>query len=125
MKRLIAMLTIGILVLSFVYYTLVDQGLDLGLVTPFCVMNGILLLKRESLGYVLSTSALILSLTIGLSVITGEVMLGLSTGHLNVTGIVIFSLFVVGALALLGTALANFNSQSLWAGPVTQKPRAA
>ncbi len=91
----------------------------------FCVMTSILLLKRESLGYVLSTSALILSLTIGLSVITGEVMLGLSTGHLNVLGIAIFSVFAVGALALLGAALININRQSPWAGPVAQKPHAA
>lgn len=107
------------------YYTLVDQGLDLGLVTPFCVMTGIFLRKRESLGYVLSTSALMLSLMIGLSVITGEVMLGLSTGHLNAPGIAIFSVFVLGALTLLGTALGNINRQSPSAGPVAQKPRAA
>ena len=107
------------------YYTLVDQGLDLGLVTPFCVMTGALLRKRQSLGYVLSTSALMLSLMIGLSVITGEVMLGLSTGHLNAPGIAIFSVFVLGALTLLGTALANINRLSPWAGPVAQKPRAA
>ena len=66
-----------------------------------------------------------LSLTIGLSVITGEVMLGFSTGHLNATGVAVFSVFVVGALALLGTALANINRQSPWAGPVAHKPRAA
>jgi hypothetical protein len=107
------------------YYTLIDQGLDLGLLTPFCVMTGILLLKRETLGYVLSTSALMLLLTIGLSVITGEVMLGLSTGHMNVLGIMIFSLFVVGALALLGTALATINRQRPWAGRVVQKTSAA
>jgi hypothetical protein len=107
------------------YYTLVDQGLDLGLLTPFCMMTGILLLKRESLGYVLSTSALMLSLTIGLSVITGELLLGRSTGHLNVPGLAVFSVFVVGALALLGTVLVNIKRQSPLAGPVAQKPRAA
>jgi hypothetical protein len=107
------------------YYTLVDQGLDLGVLTPFSVMTGILLLKRELLGYVFSTSALLLFLTIGLSVIMGEVLLGLSTGHLNVAGIAVFSVFVVGALALLGTVLANIKRQSPWVGPVAQKPRTA
>lgn len=107
------------------YYTLVDQGLDLGVLTPFCVMTGLLLVKRTILGYVLSTSALILSLTIGLSVITGEVMLGLSTGHMNVLGIMIFSLFVMGALALLGTALATISPQRPRAEPLVQKTSAA
>jgi hypothetical protein len=107
------------------YYTLVDQALDLGVLTPFCVMTGILLLTRETLGYVFSTSALLLFLTIGLSVIMGEMMVGLSTGHLNVAGVAVFSLFVVGALALLGTVLANIKRPSPWAGPVAQKPRAA
>ena len=107
------------------YYTLVDQGLDLGLLTPFCMMSGILLLKRESLGYVLSTSALLLSLMIGISVITGEVMLGRSTGHVNVLGVAVFSVFIVGALALLGTVLTNIRRQAPLAEPVAEKPRAA
>jgi hypothetical protein len=107
------------------YYTLVDQALDLGVLTPFCVMTGILLLKRESLGYVFSTCALMLSLTIGLSVITGEVMLGLSNGHMNVPGVAVFSLFVVAALLLLGTVLATIDRQSPSAGPVARQPRAA
>ena len=42
------------------YYTLVDQALDTSLQVPFCVLTGFLLLKRESLGYLLSASSLIL-----------------------------------------------------------------
>lgn len=87
------------------YYTLVDQALDLGVLTPFCILSGILLLKRDPLGYVLAVSAPILFITIGMSVITGEVMLGFSTGDMNVVGVVVFSLFVTGACALLGTAM--------------------
>ncbi len=104
------------------YYTLVDQALDLGLLTPFCVMTGILLLKRESLGYVLSASSLILFLTIGLSVITGEVMLGLSNGHMNVVGIAVFSLFVIAALALLAAVLASINGTNMGDAAVAPKP---
>ena len=46
--------------------------------------------KRESLGSALSTSALMLSLTISLSMITGEVLLGFSTGHPNTPDIAVF-----------------------------------
>jgi hypothetical protein len=40
------------------YYTLVDQALDIGLLTPFCVVAGVLLLRREGFGYILSASPL-------------------------------------------------------------------
>src|SRR5262249_53106581 len=41
------------------YYTLVDQALDIGLLAPFCVVIGVLLLRHESLGYLLAPSMLI------------------------------------------------------------------
>ena len=95
------------------YYTLVDQALDLGLLTPFCIFAGVLLLRRKSFGYLLSSSSLILFLCVGLSVIAGEVMLGLSTGRMNVVGIAVFSLFVAAPLALLVAVLAGIRSTKL------------
>lgn len=89
------------------YYTLVDQALDLGLLTPFCVLTGVLLLRREAFGYLLSSSGLMLFLCVGLSVIAGEIMLGLSTGRINVAGVAIFSIFVCVAGALLVAVLAS------------------
>jgi hypothetical protein len=92
------------------YYTLVDQALDLGLVAPFCLVAGLLLLRRESIGYLVSSSSLILFLGVGLSVVAGEVMLGRSTGRMNVPGIAVFSVFLPTALALLVVVLANITS---------------
>ena len=91
------------------YHTLVDEAFDIGLLTPFCVVTGILLLRRDGLGYFLSSSSLVLFLCVGLSVITGEAMLGLSTGHMNVTGLAVFSLFVAVALWLLAVVLASMS----------------
>ena len=76
---------------------------------PFCVITGILLLKRESLGYLLSSSSLILFLIVGLSVIAGETMLGLSTGRMNFAGVAVFSIFVGVALVLLIAVLAGIK----------------
>jgi hypothetical protein len=98
------------------YYTLVDQALDIGLLTPFCVVVGVLLLRRKSLGYLLSSSVLILILSVGLSVVAGENMLGLSTGRMNIVGIAVFSLFILAALCLLVTVLANIAGR-----PITAK----
>ncbi len=95
------------------YYTLVDQALDLGLLMPFCIIVGILLLRRESFGYLLSASSLIILLSVGLAVIASEFMLGLATGRMNVAGIAIFVVFVVAALALLRAVLASIKQTSL------------
>jgi hypothetical protein len=91
------------------YYTMVDQALDLGLLAPFGIVTGVLLLRRESLGYLLSSSSLILFLSVGLSVIAGEVMLGLSAGRINVAGIGVFALLVFVALALLIRVLTSIS----------------
>lgn len=95
------------------YYTLVDQALDLGLLTPFCVLTGVLLLKRNWLGYLLFSSSLIILLSIGLSVIAGEIMLGLSMGRVNIVGVAVFSIFVMAALTLLVRVLVNIKRMTL------------
>src|SRR3984893_7151428 len=46
-------------------YTMLDQALDLGLLAPFGIVTGVLLLRRESLGYLLSSSSLISLLVSG------------------------------------------------------------
>lgn len=89
------------------YYTMVDQGLDLGLLVPFCIGIGILLLRRRAIGYLLSASSLILFLSIGLSVVAGEVMLGLSTGCMNLVGILAFGVLMAAALLLLARVLVS------------------
>lgn len=94
------------------YYTMVDQALDLGLLVPLCILVGVLLLKRDTLGYLLSASTLILVVTVGLSVVAGELMLGLSTGRMNAGGIAVFAVFLSVALALLAKVLASMKGTS-------------
>jgi hypothetical protein len=60
----------------------------------------------------LFSSALILFLSVGLSVITGEVMLGLLTGVMNVAGLAVFSLFMAASLRLLVAVLASIRTFS-------------
>lgn len=92
------------------YYTMVDQALDLGLLVPLFILVGILLLKRDTLGYLLSASTLILAMTVGLSVVAGELMLGRSTGRVNTAGIAVFAFFLIAALGLLVKVLASVRS---------------
>ena len=95
------------------YYTLVDQALDLGLLVPFCFVSGVLLLKRDSLGYLLSSSSLIIFFLLGLSVITGEIMLGLSIGRVKIAGVAVFSIFEIVALTLLAAVLGGVKRMRL------------
>jgi len=87
------------------FHTMVDQALDLGLLVPLCIGVGALLIRREPLGYLLSASTLMLGLTVGSSVVAGELRLGLSTGRLNVGGIAAFAVFLGVGLALLARVL--------------------
>jgi hypothetical protein len=48
--------------------TLVIQAMDLGLIMPLAVLAGILLLKRSSWGYLLSSVTLLKGVTLGLGV---------------------------------------------------------
>jgi hypothetical protein len=76
------------------------------------ILVGILLLKRDTFGYLLSASTLILAMTVGLSAVAGELMLGLSTGRMNTAGLGVFTFFLIAALALLVKVLASVNRKS-------------
>jgi uncharacterized membrane protein (DUF373 family) len=78
-----------------------------------CILVGVLLLRREALGYLLSASTLILAMTVGLSVVAGELMLGLSTGHMNLGGIAVFVVVLVASLVLLVKVLASMRTTSV------------
>jgi hypothetical protein len=60
-------------------------------------------------GYLLSSSSRITPVSIGLSVIAGEIILGMSIGRVNIAGIAVFSIFVISALVLLAAVLASIK----------------
>ena len=76
---------------------------------------GVLLLKRHTLGYLLSACTVILGMTVGLSVEAGERMLGLSTGRMNAGGIAVFAVFLSVALAPPARVPASMRDTSLLA----------
>jgi hypothetical protein len=104
------------------FHTMVDQGLDLGLLVPLCIGVGALLIRREPLGYLLSASTLMLGLTVGSSVVAGELRLGLSTGRMNVGGIAAFSVFLGVGLALLARVLLGLRKTGGARPPSTGEP---
>jgi hypothetical protein len=93
------------------YYNLFDQFIDLGIIVPFVLINGILLLKRNVYGFLFSTTGLILLLNIGLSVVSGQAILGVMTSTLSdqIPGISIFSVFMLFDGFILVKILSNIH----------------
>lgn len=67
------------------YTTLFTHGLDIGVITPAAILAGILLLRREPLGYVLAVPILVMCVLIGL-VIIAQTAVQLSVGVPLTTG---------------------------------------
>lgn len=98
MGEILPMLSTGVLTEPFIgYYNLFDQFMDIGIIVPFSVFIGVLLLKRNAYGFLFSTVGLILFLNIGLSVVTGQAILGVMTNTFSdqIPGIAIFSVFML------------------------------
>jgi len=76
-------------------HTLWDQAMDIGIIFPFCLITGILLLKRISFSYLISVSGLIFFANLTMSVIIGEIISSRFTGILNIPGIIVFSILEI------------------------------
>jgi hypothetical protein len=75
------------------YTTLVIQALDLGFVAPTAILSGVLLMKRSSFGYLLSSVIIIKEITM-LSAITAMLIGMMSAGvKLSIVEIAMFPLF--------------------------------
>jgi hypothetical protein len=112
--EIIPMLLTGELKEPFLgYYNLFDQFMDIGIIVPFTIFVGVLLLKRNNYGFLFSTVALILVLNIGLSVVTGQSILGVMTNTLSdqLPGIAIFSVFMFVDTFFLVKIFKNINEK--------------
>lgn len=69
------------------YTTLVIQAMDLGFIAPAAILTGILLLRREPLGFLLSSVVLILGFTMGaalLAMSVGQILAGVQVDAVTV-----------------------------------------
>ena len=115
MGEIMPMLSTGVLKEPFLgYYNLFDQFIDIGIIVPFVIFVGVLLLKRNTYGFLFSTVALILVLNIGLSVVTGQSILGVMTNifYDQSPGIAIFSVFMLFDTFILVKIFNNINEKS-------------
>jgi len=114
MGEIIPMLSTGVLKEPFVgYFNLFDQFMDIGIIVPFIIFVGSLLLKRNAYGFLFSTVGLILFINIGLSVIAGQAILGVMTNTFSdqLPGIAIFSVFMFVDTFVLVKIFRNINEK--------------
>lgn len=93
------------------YTTIVTYPLDLGIIAPYVILTGVLVLKRIPYGYLFAAPMLVLCTLIGI-VILVQTLFQVSAGvPLTVMGIVIFSIsFMTMALVAGWLALSYFRS---------------
>ncbi len=114
MGEILPMLSSGVLKEPFIgYYNLFDQFMDIGIIVPFAIFVGVLLLKHNAYGFLFSTVALILVLNIGLSVVAGQAILGVMTKTFadQIPGIAIFSVFMLIDAFILVKIFRNINEK--------------
>lgn len=89
------------------YTTLVIQGMDLGIIVPAAFLSGILLIKRKSFGYLLSSIIIIKGITM-LTAISGMILnQALHNVEMNIAEMVIFPIFNLIAIVSLILLLKN------------------
>ncbi len=103
--KIVPLLTTGTAPAGLEYYTtLVIQALDLGIIVPTAILSGVLLIRRKSLGYLLSSIVIIKGITM-LTAITamliGQYLAGVQLGVVEVIAFPIFNLVTVVCLILI------------------------
>ncbi|WP_407312704.1 hypothetical protein [Desulfosporosinus sp. SB140] len=94
------------------YTTLVIQGMDLGFIVPIAFISGILILKRNNFGYLLSSVIIIKGFTMGAALtamIIAQAVAGVPMSFLEIMMFPLFSLLIVWCLVLM---LKNINENA-------------
>jgi hypothetical protein len=77
------------------YTTLVIQALDLGLIVPIAILSGILLIKNNSLGYLLAPIIIIKGTTLLLAIVMMMLFMINAGVSVSIIEIILFPLFTV------------------------------
>jgi len=105
MGRIVPSITSGSIPVGLEHYTtLVIQGLDLGFIVPAATLSGILLIRKKTYGYLLSSIVIMKGFTMGAALtamIIGQYLAGVKMGIAEIIIFPLFSLFICVCLGLL------------------------
>ncbi len=95
------------------YATLVIQALDLGFIAPTAILTGVLLLRREPLGYLLSSVVLVLGLTMGAALFAMSIAQIVAGTPVDPVAMVMFTALAAGDAALTILLLKSISNVPL------------
>lgn len=96
------------------YTTLVIQGMDLGFIVPIAILSGILLIKREPFGYLITSVVIMKGITMGTALtamILGQAYAGVKMSLAEIVIFPVISLFIAYCLFLI---LNNINEKKIF-----------
>lgn len=93
------------------YTTLVIQAMDLGFIVPVSILSGILLIKNNSLGYLLSPIIIIKGTTLLLAIDTMELFMVFAGVKVSIIEMIVFPLFTIMCIYNLYIVMKNVNSK--------------
>lgn len=93
------------------YTTLVIQALDLGIVVPAAIMSGVLLLKKENLGFVMSSVIVVKGTMMVIAILAMIINQMISGIEVNIIVTSMFSLFSLISVYVLYKLLLNVNKK--------------
>lgn len=86
------------------YTTLVIQGMDLGFIVPLAFISGVLLIKQNDFGYLMSSVIIIKGLTMGTALsamIIGQIAAGVQMSIVQIIMFPLFSMIMIISLLLI------------------------
>jgi hypothetical protein len=93
------------------YTTLVIQAMDLGFIVPVSILSGILLIKNNSLGYLLSPIIIIKGTTLLLAIDTMELFMVFAGVKISKIELIVFPLFTIMCIYNLYIVMKNVNNK--------------
>lgn len=95
------------------YTTLVIQAMDLGIVVPTAITSGILILKKDNLGYILSSVVIVKGSMMLIAILTMIVNQTFAGVTLDIVVTTVFGLFAVASIAALIFLLRGISSENI------------
>lgn len=93
------------------YTTLVIQGMDLGFIVPTAVLSGILIIKRNYYGYLLSSVIIFKGITMATALTAMVIGQAIAGVQMSIVEILIFPMFNVIAMYAAFLLLSNVNEK--------------
>jgi len=104
----------GAVPLGFIehYTTLVIQGMDLGVVVPASILSGILLIKKNNYGYLMSSVLIIKGLSMLTTITAMQINMMIAGVTVSLVTFTIFTLVNIGCIYLFMILLRNIKSDT-------------